>query len=182
MVESWTLTEACSSLDVVLGSLVTFRMSCRCTVFLGRQLLGRFTFVHTTGYLIFNFGITWDVLSLVAFPSVTHSPDSYYSRCLVFAYYFIIIYIYYNYFSHANMNRPLWHFFVSFTNLVFVPSSHCLVCHTSFHHPPNGNQHDRWKNCVGCLGQSAKALQSHLSPSLVQIFYLWHFGWWRCTK
>ncbi len=53
MVESWTLTlteasEACSSLDVVVGSFVTSWMSRRCTlgvILVGRPLLGRFTTV-----------------------------------------------------------------------------------------------------------------------------------------
>ncbi len=53
MVESWTLTlteasEACSSLDVVVGSFVTSWMSRRCAlgvILVGRPLLGRFTTV-----------------------------------------------------------------------------------------------------------------------------------------
>ncbi len=53
MVESWTLTlteasEACSSLDVVVGSFVTSWMSRRCTlgvILVGWPLLGRFTTV-----------------------------------------------------------------------------------------------------------------------------------------
>ncbi len=51
IVESWTLTsieasEACSSLDVVLGSFMTSWMSCHCAlgvILVGRPLLGRFT-------------------------------------------------------------------------------------------------------------------------------------------
>ncbi len=53
IVESWTLTlieasEACSSLDVVLGSFMTSWMSRRCAlgvILVGRPLLGRFTTV-----------------------------------------------------------------------------------------------------------------------------------------
>ncbi len=53
IVESWTLTlieasEACSSLDVVLGSFMTSWMSCRCAlgvILVGQPLLGRFTTV-----------------------------------------------------------------------------------------------------------------------------------------
>ncbi len=53
MVESWTLTliegsEACSSLDVVLGSFMTSWMSRHCAlgvILVGRLLLGRFTTV-----------------------------------------------------------------------------------------------------------------------------------------
>ncbi len=53
IVESWTLTlieasEACSSLDVVLGSFMTSWMSRRCAfgvILVGRPLLGRFNTV-----------------------------------------------------------------------------------------------------------------------------------------
>ncbi len=57
--ESWTLTlieasEACSSLDVVLGSFMTSWMSCHCAlgvILAGRPLLGRFTTAPSFLYL-----------------------------------------------------------------------------------------------------------------------------------
>ncbi len=59
IVESWTLTlieasEACSSLDVVLGSFMTSWMSRRCAlgvIVLGRPLQGRFTTVPSFHHL-----------------------------------------------------------------------------------------------------------------------------------
>ncbi len=53
IVESWTLTlieasEACSSIDVVLGSFMTSWMSCHCAlgvILVGQPLLGRLTTV-----------------------------------------------------------------------------------------------------------------------------------------
>ncbi len=62
IVESWTLTlieasEACRSLDVVLGSFMTSSMSRRCAhgvILVGRPLLGRFTTVPSFFSIVDN--------------------------------------------------------------------------------------------------------------------------------